>query len=356
MTKRFLSLFLLLACVFSGQAKSPIFNTKQINSPPPRIIRTCCSFGYDVKVFMLPGVKVTDITAPDLLGKHVYLGNPEENNGIIYTKNGGFIDLGHLRDQADWTAFLFSQLKKQQGKGQQEIKLGREGGAKVLQYSVPSWMTAVEIAEVAGRIAYDLSVWHEIATWYGASSVPFIPERYSSFSVEDAYSNLLGTKLGIDALMSDLPYEEAMTELIENILHNLEAVQTIDATKAAMLAVDEVWWNKEKALPLRGVLAERQMNVYGEIMPITLSSEATLNNDFNINVTEKIGLNEISDYYSLLFKLNGKFPYKKIFPLSEEKNRTITQEDFPAMLTNIEEKIDRIDLRKREHAEVLSQQ
>ncbi|MFT4734113.1 MAG: hypothetical protein ACI9K1_001068, partial [Arcticibacterium sp.] len=47
-------------------------------NPPPKIIRTCCSFGSDVKVTGIPFLKVSDISSINSLGKHVYLGNPEE--------------------------------------------------------------------------------------------------------------------------------------------------------------------------------------------------------------------------------------------------------------------------------------
>ena len=41
-------------------------------------------------------------------------------------------------------------------------------------------------------LAWQLSVWHEIATWYGWSHVSAFPEIASAFSPEDFYSNLLG--------------------------------------------------------------------------------------------------------------------------------------------------------------------
>lgn len=58
--------------------------------------------------------------------------------------------------------------------------------------NIPAGMSGEEVLSLSGRIAYDLSVWHEIATWYGVSSVPLVSEQFSSFSPEDVYSNLLG--------------------------------------------------------------------------------------------------------------------------------------------------------------------
>jgi hypothetical protein len=59
----------------------------------------------------LPMIKVTQIISLDELGEHRYLGSQDEGNGIIYTATGGFIDIGHVRDQADWTAYLFLQIQ-----------------------------------------------------------------------------------------------------------------------------------------------------------------------------------------------------------------------------------------------------
>ena len=50
-------------------------------------------------------------------------------------------------------------------------------------------------ASLAIWAGYQLSLWHEIATWYGWASFEAFPERASAFSPEDLYSNLLGAKL-----------------------------------------------------------------------------------------------------------------------------------------------------------------
>ena len=84
----------------------------------------------------------------------------------------GFIDMAHLRDQSDWTAYLYTQILEHKKKGSLSIVLGREGGEKTLNVSIPSNLNNQDLINLAGKIAYDLSVWHEIATWFGASSIP----------------------------------------------------------------------------------------------------------------------------------------------------------------------------------------
>ncbi|MEZ4887948.1 MAG: DUF4056 domain-containing protein [Chitinophagales bacterium] len=334
----------LLIIIFSAMwvsplsAKSPVLSSKQLESPPPRIIRTCCSFGLKVSLFRLP-IKITETTSIEKLGDHQYLGNTGEKNGIIYSHKGGFIDIGHVRDQADWTAYLYTQILKHQPQGEMTQKVGYEGGIKILHIKIPLYLNQEDMMKLAGKIAYDLSVWHEISTWYGASTIPLVPERYSSFSVEDAYSNLLGTTLGMKALQNELPYEEAMTQLIAQTLKDLEAVQTEEETWAAMEVVREVWWTGKKTLPSRNVLIARELNVYPTVYPWLIPTEAKANNPQKLSVPQITHSGEnLADFYELNIKLNYKFPFKKIFP--DRNDRSITQEDFGTLLQYAEEELD----------------
>ena len=340
----YLSAFILLSLSMWG--KEPILSQKALDNPPPRIIRTCCSFGTEVKVMGLPGVKVTEISSVSELGPHHYLGNDEEGNGIIYTKRGGFIDMGHLRDQADWTAYLYSYITRNLKKGITSQKLGYEGGAKILSIYAPTDMQPEDVMKLAGKIAYDLSVWHEIATWFGASYIPLVPERFSSFSMEDAYSNLLGVHLGIKALKSELPYEEAMTKLIYETLESLEAVDSKQLTHDAMESVLDVWWTRDKALPSKNFLLVRQLDIYPKVSPMLVPDWKT---DIVAPALEvplfsnnQVPLNQ---YYRLELKLNHKFPYKDIFP--DRKGRWISSEDFGTMIQRVAEDLEALKQKKQ---------
>jgi hypothetical protein len=310
---------------------------KDLASPPARIIRTCCSFGADLRVTAIPVKKVTHITSLEHLGPHQYLGGPQEGkNGIIYTRRGGFIDLGHLRDQADWTAYLYALILRSQEKGEVIQKLGHEGGIKMLQLAIPAHLDSADARLLAARIAYDLSVWHEIATWFGASYVPLVTERYSSFSIEDAYSNLLGAILGMEALQSELPYEQAMTRLLAQTMEQLQAVPTAAGTYQAMETVHNIWWTREKKLPSGKVLLERQLQVYSDLKPMLVPgmAEAGLSaRTLTVPETTRSG-QPLSDLYELIIRPNYKFPMKEIFPA---ENRTfITQKDFAVLLRQVE--------------------
>lgn len=330
-------LFLAVFCsfYFLVQAKAPVVPANSQLSKPHRVIRTCCSFGADMQFFAIPGIKLTEITSLEKIGTHHYLGNSEEQNGIIYTRRGGFIDMGHLRDQCDWMAYLYIQLEESRKKGSLDLEIGHEGGEKNLTVRIPSRLSSSDLLHLAGKIAYDLSVWHEIATWFGASTIPLIPEWYSSFSVEDAFSNLLGVTIGYKAIQSNLPYEEAVTKIIGETLKSLNVVSSEEETLLAMEEVRNIWWTREKRLPSGKVLLQRQLNVYPCLSPWLVPGWANPNQEsFELNVPEYTSAGEpFNDFYELNFRLNHKFPFRKMFP--ERKNRSITQKDFDCMLTQI---------------------
>ena len=306
-----------------------------ISSPPHRVTRTCCAFGSDLKMLILPVLKYTDITSVGELGPHSYRGSQHEKNGIIYTQRGGFVDMGHVRDMADWTAYLYSQVILLKGKGQSAIHLGREGGLKILRLDIPSDIQDEDALKLAGRIAYDLSVWHEIATWYGSSSVPLMPERYSSFSIEDPYSNLLGVSLGIKAIQNSLPYETAMDNLISTTLEMLGAVSTEEDTYKAMEEVQNIWWTRSKRLPNRNILIKRQLNVYNCLEPWLVpgwTDKPVVSYDLKVPEMASNGI-LLSSFYELDLTLNYKFPVKDIF--SSKIGRKVTQADFGLLINHI---------------------
>lgn len=342
-----LLIFVLCLLVQGIQAKAPDFKLHQPDIKPHRIIRTCCSFGTEMQLFALPGIKLTETTSVEKIGPHHYLGNAVEENGIIYTRRGGFIDMAHLRDQCDWTAYLYTQLLHNKSKGRLNMILGYEGGEKKLNVSIPSRIGNEDLIKLAGKIAYDLSVWHEIATWFGASTIPFVPERYSSFSVEDPYSNMLGVTIGMKALESDLPYEKAVTTIISETLKELDAVKDEAETYLAMEAVRDVWWTRDKKLPSSKVLKQRQLQVYSCLQPWLVPGWLGNNQQAcELRMPEQTADGQpINALYELELKLNYKFPFRKMFP--DRKDRNITQNDFNIMIAQVARELHRKENRIR---------
>lgn len=326
-----LKLFLLniLVVWLPVSGKPLVATTKILTSLPPRVIRVCCTLGANLHMVGIPFIKFNQITSLEAIGPHHYLGNSVEGDGIIYTRRGGFIDMAHLRDQADWTAYLYSLIRICKEKGITEQDFGHEGGLKTLYLSLPPNIDSLDELVLAGRIAYDLSIWHEIATGFGVSSVPVISERFSSFSIEDAYSNLLGVTLGMKAIESELPYEEAMTELIAAALDSLGVVKTEAETYAALEDVRNIWWTRDARLPSNKITLKRLVKVYPCIQPLLVPGWADDNMPaFELNVPDKTNNGQpITELYKIKIKLNHKFP-KNI-------KRIITQEDFNMLIGQV---------------------
>ncbi len=339
-------LLVLLCCLSANllSAKAPIFTEKDYINHPPRIIRTCCAFGTDLKVSIVPIYRYSMLTSVDALGPHHYLGDKAENNGILYTRRGGFLDFGHLRDIIDWTAYLYNLEKKSQKRGEVFINLGFEAGVKTLDIKVPSTEKDEDLIILAGRIAYDLSIWHEITSWFGASAIPLVSERFSSFSIEDSYSNLLGSKIAAEAIKSDLPYEQAVTQIIKRTLTDLEAVQTKEESYQAMEAVRDIWWTRKRHLPNNKVMLQRHLAAYPSITPMLVPGwESKNGTPLTLAVSEMTqdGI-PLSEFYNLTIDKNNKVPVKRIFP--ERLNREINQKDFYRIIAYISTRMQRVHI------------
>jgi len=332
--KKILQIFILSIFGINLCAKPPIISEKEILKHPPKVIRTCCAFGFEMGIAGIPFVKYTDVISVNELQKHHFLGSKNEGNGIIYTQKGGFIDIGHLRDYADWTAYVYTLIKHMQYHNEWDVvKLGFENGFKELQFLNPERINDSNIYEIAGKIAYEVSLWHEIATWFGASYIPLIPEKYSSFSPEDLYSNLLGVHIGIKALKSDMEYNEAVTLYINEYLLLLEAVNTYEETICYMEKVEDIWWTNDKKLPNKNVLLLRYTGNENVLKPFLVNDSLSTTEEFTLSVPDK----NLSDLYEFSINLDYKFPLKLIF--SNFRKREITQNDFKTIINYIDREI-----------------
>lgn len=302
---------------------------------PPRIIRACCAFGYDLKLWGVPFVSIDQVISIDDLGEHRYMGNKKEGTGTIYTHKGGFIDIGHLRDQIDWTRYLYSTILESRGKGEVILPLRNEAGRKTLYLNVPTQLDNSDCILLAGKIAYDFSLWHEISTWFGASTIPLMPEKFSSFSVEDVYSNLLGVHIGMKTLHSKLPFNNAATQLIASTLDSLAAVKTAKETYDAYDAVHNKWYTNKKRIPRTNVTLKRDSDVLTTSRPWIIPDQRNDTGDpiiLNVPLLNTKG-EPLTNFYKFTIDLNHRIPIEEIFP-SHESN-LINQDDFGMLLTRI---------------------
>lgn len=316
--------------------KEDIVNT---GKTPPRIIRACCAFGYDLKIWGVPFVSIDQVISIDDLNEHHYMGNKKEGTGTIYTNKGGFIDIGHMRDQIDWTRYLYTTILNSRGKGEVILPLRKEAGRKTLYLNVPEQLSNSDCILLAGKITYDLSLWHEISTWFGASTIPFIPEKFSSFSVEDVYSNLLGIHIGMKTLHSELPFNKAATMIIESTLDSLDVVKTAKETYDAYDAINNKWYTNKKRIPSKNITLKRDPDVLNSSRPWIVPNLVNSNNDSVILEVPLLNSKDelLTNFYQFTIDLNYRFPVEEIFPGRESD--LINQDDFEILLDTITDEL-----------------
>jgi hypothetical protein len=333
-----LKLFLLVAFVVNPimiRAQSMQDDEVNLNKTPPRIIRACCAFGYDLKLWGVPFFSIDQVISIDDLGEHHYMGDKSEGTGTIYTNKGGFIDLGHVRDQIDWTRYLYTTVLNSRGKGEVILPLRKEAGRKTLYLNVPAQFSNSDCILLAGKITYDLSLWHEISTWFGASAVPLLPEKFSSFSVEDVYSNLMGVHVGMKTLHSKLPFNRAATLTIASTLDSLDVVKTARETYDAYDAVHNKWYTNKTRIPITNITLKRDPDVLNSSRPWIIPNQKN-NIDDSIILDVPI-LNTkgelLTNFYQFTIDLNYRFPVEELFP--DRKSSLINQDDFGILLDRI---------------------
>ena len=257
-------------------------------------LRPCCAFGADLAAKVgpvrVPLYRIGNILDPEDVGPHTYdsgilrLRRAEqeavlmnnEKNGLVYTCRGGFIDIAHVRDYSDWAIFFAAAYGRSLEEGLR-IELPPEGGSRTIVFEpVPTeklrrfGRTRIATA-VAEWITFQLSIWHEIATWYGWAAVPGFSEKASAFSPEDLYSNLVGIKLALAvdhrrAATSENLYNQNVTLWLDEAIAHLGGVPE-DVARGAARAVDGVWWDSGTRLPDPRLVLRRSFEFQSPVEP-----------------------------------------------------------------------------------------
>jgi len=197
----------------------------------------------------------TSFVDSNSLGKHSYGYSFFDKGGIAYTCRGGHIDIDHVKIAADYTKYLSEKAYSHLLKGDKEFTFGLNVDPSMffvdLEYPV-DWSNlpkdkkekiSSEVSiEFGAYLTFTMVSWHEILTWYGFHTVGFLPEFPSAFSWEDNYSNLIGTRLGTQALRdTSKGYDETMTLLIKHELEYL-GVQSRKTSKYASEKMRGKWF------------------------------------------------------------------------------------------------------------------
>lgn len=343
------------------------FNPETIpHIKPPTAVRACCAFGMDMGAkagsVPVPFYKNGNVLGPDEVGKHGYDSGllESENNGLVYTCRGGFIDIAHIRDNADRTLFLAMELVRQLPAGT-TINLPEEAVLRrvivkplppevIAQYG--RWSVATTLAQ---WINYQLSIWHEIATWYGWESIKGFSERLSAFSLEDLYSNVVGERLAAGIVMnhetdSRQAYERAMSAWIPEALRRLGAVPRVDGRRA-MQAVDGLWWDSKQRLPDNKLVLRRNLEIASPLRGWLVADavdKGPVKDELKrmcakkppplpLTVPQRIGDQKIDELITIEFEFSGGWEPAD-FPVAAKKGTVFTLAEFPAIIKDIREK------------------
>ncbi|VDZ97119.1 Uncharacterised protein [Salmonella enterica subsp. enterica] len=119
--------------------------------------------GLPVPFYQLNNVVTVDSLGASISNNdHLYsgvanlIGLSGENNGIVYTLRGGFIDTAHVRDTADMTVYIFSQLLPKLGQAF-TLNLGEELAERRLVFTAFTPSGRCTRALHAGRLAVGAS-------------------------------------------------------------------------------------------------------------------------------------------------------------------------------------------------------
>jgi hypothetical protein len=198
------------------------------------------------------GLNYADI---DSLGRHHYGTFSGQVNAMVYTAKAGYIDLGHLREAADRTRYLFEVCNENILNGQKEFSFKIIEPAEYhVSMTYPDYWNQLGMEErqrIAREVAIDLgqhfahlsTIWHEIVTWYGYASTGLLSEKASSFSWEDGYSDLLGSKLAAAVLRDNTKtFDDGMTDIIVRELAKLDP-QPVETAKKATDIIEGKWFS-----------------------------------------------------------------------------------------------------------------
>jgi len=202
---------------------------------------------------LFSGFEVAD---PNNLGHHSYsnLGD-ETERGILYTCRGGFLDMAHVRKTIDTSKYVQVRVEMALLNNWSALRIkSLEPSVYILHLNYPEFWQSLSPDEkqvlarelsirIGQRMAVLMMSWHELLTWFGYQSTPFLSEFPSAFTWDDTASHGFGAVLVADhALRDSRDWNDAVTDAINTGLHELGAV-TPSQTMQAVEAIKGRWWS-----------------------------------------------------------------------------------------------------------------
>ena len=212
-----------------------------------------------------PGLGLYEVADPADLGRHNYwtlfqFADGEVSRGVVYTERAGFLDVAHVRDTADWTAYYASAAARAMRAGDRHARVGGPDRTRVhLRFDYPpGWDDLTDrhrrrlIPDLAVRAgqeaAYAVATWHELLTWYDHGVLPFVSEKHSAFTVDDVMGHVVGLRVAGRALRdTSRDYADAVAHALATELRDLDA-RPPDGTRRAVGRTKGHWWERGTGL------------------------------------------------------------------------------------------------------------
>ena len=180
--------------------------------------------------------------------------------------------------------------------------------------------------KLGAHISYTGHIWHEILTWFDYKSTGFISEFDSAFSLEDGFSNLLGTYLAEKVLNENREnYNNLLTEAIYEELERLGVQPREVAKKAAR--------NTKRKRNLDIGLDDDYVTPW--ILPVpsvpeSLEAKPKAYPIPNIDILTEHG-------FSMKLEIEPRelFEKRKILRVAGKRKRIIPKDDFPTIMNYI---------------------
>jgi hypothetical protein len=206
------------------------------------VTRFCCALGGSTS----PVIDLAELSAQNT---HEYRPKANEGaigqlpggglNGFVYTGHGGFVDIGHVRDNIDYARY-FAIRYDTHWRGDTVRLFAEAGEIHIVVSAHPQRPTAVLAALVGARLAYERALWHEVASYFDNRLVR--NEQFSAFSPEDNFSNAVGVLAGFNAMLTaDKSFNQAADQALAEVLRLLAPVGK-DTGEAALEFVADHWW------------------------------------------------------------------------------------------------------------------
>jgi hypothetical protein len=301
---------------------------------------------------------------PNDLGLHHYADEPwtsrwqhEVSRGTLYTQQAGFIDLAHLRNTIDLTAFAYRHIYASIRAGESQVKLiSAEPDVYRLTLHLPiTWQatyTHIDNSEqavaihaqqheaaiaIAQRTSWLMSTWHEVLTHFGYKSLGIVTEKPSAFSFDDAAAHRIGIEIAGRAIRAAGGldgFNQHVTREMPKRLIELGAVEA-DEVVTHVAAVEDRFWSGD--WPTRRVV---DLSFAGQPHAALLSNEKAEPFVWYFDDDEQVAGHAISDLFDVQIDMHTLEAAAIRRALSGSSNTIDPARDFPVLYRLLRDELD----------------